>query len=273
VHRIPNGANNLLIDNGSNIPFFSECALVSKENWSGFDSAIRRFESSRPSQLIGLRFLPFSVRSFSPSWERSWENFVLLLISTHPVPIQFGNRVAGDLCITRQIMLGQDRLHVAGLVASDRINFDLVASGSRQRHHGGATQIVKRQPTDSRSHGGLAPRALKSAFAPRLAVAVGEHDRTFARCRVERILQRIGHRNRNVSAGLSLAQLDHGAVIRRPRQAQQIALPLSGVDGEKHRQPQIGRGGAQEARHLFVVPNLAGAGAVIELARLGARVV
>jgi hypothetical protein len=109
---------NLLTDNGSNFAIFSECALILLLNWLDFDSAIRRFESSRPSQLIGLRFLPFSVRSFSPSWERSWENFVPLLISTHPVPIQFGNRVAGDLCITRQIMLGQDRLHVAGLVAS-----------------------------------------------------------------------------------------------------------------------------------------------------------
>jgi len=50
--RIPTGAANQLIDNGSNIPFFSERALNSKENWSDFDSAIRRFESSRPSQYF-----------------------------------------------------------------------------------------------------------------------------------------------------------------------------------------------------------------------------
>ena len=41
---------NLLTDNGSNFAIFSECALISKEKWSDFDSAKRRFESSRPSQ-------------------------------------------------------------------------------------------------------------------------------------------------------------------------------------------------------------------------------
>jgi hypothetical protein len=41
---------NLLIDNGSNFPIFSERGLISKEKWSDFDSAIPRFESWRPSQ-------------------------------------------------------------------------------------------------------------------------------------------------------------------------------------------------------------------------------
>jgi len=40
-------------------------------------------------------------------------------------------------------MRRQDCLHVARLVAGDRINLDLVASGARQRHDGGTAQIVK----------------------------------------------------------------------------------------------------------------------------------
>src|SRR5262249_48930074 len=54
-----------------------------------FDSAIRRFESSRPSQLISLRFLLFQFRHFQRSWERSWEIFVPLSISPRLVLIQF----------------------------------------------------------------------------------------------------------------------------------------------------------------------------------------
>ena len=117
-------------------------------------------------------------------------------------------------------MRGQDRTHVARFVAGDRVDFDLVASGPRQCHDGGAAQIVKRQPTDSCSHGCLAPRALESAFAPRLALAVGQHDRALPWCRVERSLQRIGDRDRDISAGLSLAQLDLRAVVGAPWQAQ-----------------------------------------------------
>ena len=60
------------------------------------------------------------------------------------------------------------------------------------------------------------------------------------------------------------------AVVGAPRQAQQIALPLSGVDCEQHCQPQVRRCGFQEARDLFVVPNLVDASAVIKLAALGA---
>jgi len=82
VHRIPNGANNLLIDNRSNIPFFSECALISKENWSDFDSAIPRFESWRPSQpdqsLQGLKETLAKkppVRRFLPAPKSLWFDF------------------------------------------------------------------------------------------------------------------------------------------------------------------------------------------------------
>jgi len=104
--------------------------------------------------MICLRFLRFHARDFQRSWERSWEIFVLRLISRrHLVAVQLRNRMAGDLGMTRQIMRGQDRTHIARLVAGDRINLDLVATGTRQRHHGGAAQIVKRQSSDARPHG------------------------------------------------------------------------------------------------------------------------
>jgi hypothetical protein len=73
---------------------------------------MRRFESSRPSQLISLRFLLFQFRHFQRSWERSWEIFVPLLISPRLVLIQFRDRIGRDLGITPQIMSGQDRLNI-----------------------------------------------------------------------------------------------------------------------------------------------------------------
>src|SRR4029453_6744015 len=47
VLRYSESAANLLVDNGSNFAIFSECALISKEKLSDFDSAIplRRLES------------------------------------------------------------------------------------------------------------------------------------------------------------------------------------------------------------------------------------
>jgi hypothetical protein len=45
-------AAKLLVDNGSKFAIFSEYALILQENWSDFDSAIRRFDSSRPSQRL-----------------------------------------------------------------------------------------------------------------------------------------------------------------------------------------------------------------------------
>jgi hypothetical protein len=56
---------NLLVDNGSNFAIFSEYALILKEKWSDFDSAIRRFESSRPSQLFCLIAINFFTSRLS----------------------------------------------------------------------------------------------------------------------------------------------------------------------------------------------------------------
>jgi hypothetical protein len=70
----------------------------------------------------------------------------------------------------------------------------------------------------------------------------------------------------------SLAQFNLGAVVGAPRQAQQIALALSGVDRKQHGQTKIRRRGLQESRYVLVVPNLVDAGAVIKLADLGARI-
>jgi len=52
VLRYSESAANLLVDNGSNFAIFSECALISKEKLSDFDSAIPRFESWRPQPTI-----------------------------------------------------------------------------------------------------------------------------------------------------------------------------------------------------------------------------
>jgi hypothetical protein len=64
VLRYSESAADLLVDNGSNFAIFSECALISKEKLSDFDSVIRRFESSRPSQLIYLIAIEFFTSRF-----------------------------------------------------------------------------------------------------------------------------------------------------------------------------------------------------------------
>src|ERR1039457_1054309 len=56
---------NLLMRNGANFDIFSECALILLANWSDFDSVMRRFDSSRPSQPIYLIVLEFFAWQFS----------------------------------------------------------------------------------------------------------------------------------------------------------------------------------------------------------------
>src|SRR5262245_16851378 len=102
---------------------------------------------------------------------------------------------------------------------------------------------MKRQPTDARACGRLAPSALEAALAPRLAVAVCQHDWAAPRCRIERGLKFIGDRNLNIHAGFSLAYFDVLAIVGTPGKAQQVALPLTGVGSEQHRQPKIRRRG------------------------------
>jgi hypothetical protein len=46
------------------LTIFSKCALKSLNNHADFDSAIRRFDPSRPSQLILLIKIAFSIASF-----------------------------------------------------------------------------------------------------------------------------------------------------------------------------------------------------------------
>ena len=55
------------------------------------------------SHMISLSFLRFSVRSFERGRKCSREVFVLLLIFPRLVQIQFRNRVARDLCISRSV--------------------------------------------------------------------------------------------------------------------------------------------------------------------------
>ena len=130
---------------------------------------------------MSLSFLRFQASSFESSRELGREFFVLFLCS---VGIQFLDRVLGNFGVPRQIVGRQDGLHVARLVAGDGINFDLVASCSRQRHDGGSAQIVKRQAAYARSQGRLTPGALKPALTPRPPDTVGQDERAAPRCRV-----------------------------------------------------------------------------------------
>jgi hypothetical protein len=58
---------------------------------------------------------------------------------------------------------------------------------------------VECQSVNASSRCRLPPRALKSAFTPRLATAIGEHDGALPWCIIKCILQGIGDRNRDGS--------------------------------------------------------------------------
>src|SRR5262245_49762657 len=117
-------------------------------------------------------------------------------------------------------MRPQNGLYATRVVTGDLVYFCLGAAGTCQCNNGSATQIVKRQPADSGSHGCLPPRALESALAPRLALAIRQHDRALLRGRIKRNLQRISNRDQDIGAGLALAQFDNLTVIGAPWQAQ-----------------------------------------------------
>lgn len=84
------------------------------------------------------------------------------------------------------------------------------------------------------------------------------------RCGVERALERRAHGQHNTRAGLALPQPKMRAVIGRPRQPQQIALPLPGPQREQQWQMQMRRRGFEKRGLVVGGPNLVGAVAAIE---------
>ena len=79
AHRHSELEANLLMPQRAENDDFSEYALIQQTNSADFDSAIPRFESWRPSQLILFRLSRFRLRDFWRSRERSREFFVHLL--------------------------------------------------------------------------------------------------------------------------------------------------------------------------------------------------
>src|SRR5262249_24455880 len=62
-------------------------------------------------------------------------------------------------------------------------------------------------------------------------------------------------RDLDAGAGLRLPQPDGQAVIGRPGQAQEIALPLAGPQGEQQRQMQVSRSVFEERRLVLDAPH------------------
>ena len=58
-------------------------------------------------------------------------------------------------------------------------------------------------------------------------------------CGIERSLERRTDRQHDTRAGLTLPQADVSPVISRPRQVQEVALPLAGPQGKQERQMKM----------------------------------
>jgi hypothetical protein len=115
------------------------------------------------------------------------------------------------------------------------------ASDQREPGDGSASQIMKRQPGNTGNTTPARPRRPEAGTRPRLAIAVDQDDRRNLRHRIERSFERRTNRDHNASAGLALPQPNILPVIGRPRQAQEIALPLSSPQCEQQRQVQVRR--------------------------------
>src|SRR5262249_62392718 len=96
---------------------------------------------------------------------------------------------------------------------------------------------VERQLGLARLFARLAPRRAEAVRCPWPAVGIDQDDGAalFLGRLIERDLERSADRNLDTSASLGLAQADVRAVEGRPRQPQQIALPLSSPQCQQQR--------------------------------------
>jgi hypothetical protein len=85
---------------------------------------------------------------------------------------------------------------------------------------------------------------------------------------IERGFQRRADLDPHPSAGLPLPQPNVSAVIARPRQPQEIALPLAGPQREQQRQMQMRGRRCEKGRFVLDAPHEVNAGAVVGVASM-----
>src|SRR5262245_29233437 len=100
--------------------------------------------------------------------------------------------------------------------------------------------------------------------SPRLARPARKDDRRALCRRIERGLERRADGDDDTRAGLGLPQTNVGPVISRPREAQEIALPLAGPQRKQQRQMEMRWRALEKYRLVIGRPNPVGARAAIE---------
>ena len=179
-----------------------------------------------------MDFVSDAMRKRSFALRRS--SFVMLSPPLRVAHLQLGDRAARQLDIAVQIVLVEDRAHVAQAVSGDRRDLGLGAFDQREPRDRRAAQIVEREFGDGGGVTADATACAEAAFGPRLARLAGENDRRAARCGIERGLQRCPHGDHYTRAGLRLPQADVIAVITGTgcEQAQQMGWLFDHLVGE-----------------------------------------
>src|SRR6516165_7720886 len=173
----------------------------------------------------------------------SWES-----VGSVCSPFELRDRALGKRRIAREIVRIEDRAHAAQRVPGDGGDLGLSGTSNSEPRHGSAAQIMEREPEEANSLAGATPGSLEPCARPWLAIAFDEDDRRKLRRGVERGFERGADRDDDARAGLSLPQPNMRAVIGRPRQAQQIALPLSSPQREQQRQMEMCRRAFEKSR-------------------------
>lgn len=158
-----------------------------------------------------------------------------------------------------QVVGIEDRADVPERVPGERRDLRFRASRERQAAHRRAPQVVVREAGDAGGAARLAPGRAEAVAGPGPVLRAQQDHGAGTRRRVENRLQRAADRDHHPGASLRLLEADHRAVVGRPGQPQQVAVPLPGPEGQNPRQVEVRRRRPEEARLVIVRPHLVGA--------------
>ena len=217
---------------------------------------------------VGMFFIRLGLSPFSPDCHPPVGKSVGNVCS----PFELGDGALGQRWVARKVVQVEDRAHVAQRMPGDGGDLCLGTSGDGKPGDRRAAQIVEGEAGDASAPAGAQPRRLEAVRRPRLPHVVCQDQRRALRGGVERGLQRRAHRNDDASAGFALPQPDVLAVVSRPGQAQEIALPLSGSQRQQQRQVQMRCGVLEQGGLVVGGPDIVAAGGAVQPTTTGAGI-
>ena len=171
--------------------------------------------------------------------------------------------------VPAKVMRVKDCPHVFQAMPGEGGNLSFTTSAKRKPGHGSSAKVVEGQPGHFRLGDNLAPRGAESVGSPRRAVRRGQdgHGGLGLGGIVQRRLQFAADGNVDAPPALALPQADVLAVLGRPRQPQQVALPLARPDGQEEGKPQVRRRHCLQGGFIIGQQDRLGALRTVSLAR------